>query len=110
MLRGCVRLSAERYSIWSSTGGPKLIRSLPSAPICESPEKGSFILPGDTCWCMATSARRGASKGLRVVRSIQPGTDQALLASLSGWEFRAATKDGVGVMVEFLLSIPAKGL
>jgi hypothetical protein len=45
-----------------------------------------------------------------VVRSIQPGTDQALLASLSGWEFRAATKDGVGVMVEFLLSIPAKGL
>jgi len=52
----------------------------------------------------------GRFEGLRVVRSIQPGTDQALLASLSGWEFRAATKDGVGVMVEFLLSIPAKGL
>jgi hypothetical protein len=53
---------------------------------------------------------QGRFEGLRVVRSIQPGTDQALLASLSGWEFRAATKDGVGVMVEFLLSIPAKGL
>jgi hypothetical protein len=52
----------------------------------------------------------GRFEGLRVVRSIQPGTDQALLASLTGWEFRAATKDGVGVMVEFLLSIPAKGL
>jgi hypothetical protein len=52
----------------------------------------------------------GRFEGLRVVRSIQPGTDQALLASLSGWEFRAATKDGVGVMIEFLLSIPAKGL
>ena len=35
---------------------------------------------------------------------------QALLASLTGWEFRAATKDGAAVMVEFLLSIPAKGL
>jgi len=53
---------------------------------------------------------QGRFEGLRVVRSIQPGTDQALLASLSGWEFRAATKDGVGVMIEFLLSIPAKGL
>ena len=52
----------------------------------------------------------GRFEGLRVVRSIQPGTDQALLASLTGWEFRAATKDGVAVMVEFLLSIPAKGL
>ena len=53
---------------------------------------------------------QGRFEGLRVVRSIQPGTDQALLASLSGWEFRAATRDGVAVMVEFLLSIPAKGL
>jgi len=53
---------------------------------------------------------QGRFEGLRVVRSIQPGTDQALLASLNGWEFRAATRDGVAVMVEFLLSIPAKGL
>jgi hypothetical protein len=52
----------------------------------------------------------GRFEGLRVVRSIQPGLDQALLASLAGWEFRAATRDGAAVMVEFLLSIPAKGL
>jgi hypothetical protein len=39
-----------------------------------------------------------------------PAPIKALLASLSGWEFRAATRDGVAVMVEFLLSIPAKGL
>ena len=53
---------------------------------------------------------QGRFEGLRVIRSVQPGIDQALLASLTGWEFRAATKDGAAVMVEFLLSIPAKGL
>jgi len=53
---------------------------------------------------------QGRFEGLRVVRSTQPGIDQALLASLTGWEFRAATRDGAAVMVEFLLSIPAKGL
>ena len=53
---------------------------------------------------------QGRFEGLRVVRSTLPGTDQALLASLAGWEFRAATRDGVAVMVEFLMSIPAKGL
>jgi hypothetical protein len=53
---------------------------------------------------------QGRFEGLRVVRSTLPGIDQALLASLTEWEFRAATRDGAAVMVEFLLSIPAKGL
>jgi hypothetical protein len=52
----------------------------------------------------------GHVENLRVVRSIQPEIDKALLASLADWEFRSAKKDGVAVSVEFLLSIPAKGL
>ena len=45
-----------------------------------------------------------------MVRPIKPETDAALIASLSGWEFRAATKDGVAIVVEFLLSVPVAGL
>ena len=52
----------------------------------------------------------GKFEGLRLVRPIKPETDQALLAALATWEFRAATRDGVAIAVEFLLSIPAKGL
>ncbi|HEV2198383.1 MAG TPA: hypothetical protein VGR73_01075 [Bryobacteraceae bacterium] len=52
----------------------------------------------------------GRFQEIRIVRSILPETDKAILASLADWEFRAATKDGVPVRVEFLLSIPAKGL
>jgi hypothetical protein len=52
----------------------------------------------------------GRFENLRVVRTIKPETDAAVIASLSGWEFRAATKDGVNIEVEFLLSIPVAGL
>jgi len=52
----------------------------------------------------------GKFQSLRLVRSIKPETDQALLAALAAWEFRAATRDGAAIAVEFLLSIPAKGL
>ncbi len=52
----------------------------------------------------------GHFESLRLVRPIRPETDQALLTALAGWEFRAATRDGVAIAVEFLLSIPAKGL
>ena len=52
----------------------------------------------------------GRFENLSIVRPVLPATDQAVLASLTGWEFRAATKDGVAVAVEFLLSIPARGL
>ncbi len=52
----------------------------------------------------------GHFESLRIVRSILPDIDKSLLATLSGWEFRAATRDGSPIMVEFLLSIPAKGL
>jgi hypothetical protein len=57
-----------------------------------------------------TVSRDGKFESLRLVRSIKPETDQALLAALAAWEFRAATRDGVAIAVEFLLSIPAKGL
>ena len=52
----------------------------------------------------------GRVENLSVVRPIRPDTDQALMASLAGWEFRAATRDGVKTTVEFLLSIPVSGL
>ncbi len=52
----------------------------------------------------------GKFEALRLVRPIRPETDQALLAALASWEFRAATRDGVAIAVEFLLSIPATGL
>jgi len=52
----------------------------------------------------------GKFEGLRLVRPIRPETDEALLSALAGWEFRAATRDGVAIAVEFLLSIPATGL
>ncbi len=52
----------------------------------------------------------GKFESMRLVRPIRPETDQALLATLANWEFRAATRDGVAIAVEFLLSIPATGL
>jgi hypothetical protein len=52
----------------------------------------------------------GKFENLRVVKSIKPETDQALVASLMRWEFRPATRDGVNIGVEFLLSIPVAGL
>jgi hypothetical protein len=47
---------------------------------------------------------------LRIVRPVTPATDQAILAALAGWEFRGATRDGVQIAVEFVLSIPVSGL
>ena len=52
----------------------------------------------------------GHVENLKVVRPIKPETDQALLSSLSRWEFRPATRDGVNIGVEFVLSIPVAGL
>ncbi len=52
----------------------------------------------------------GRFEELKVVRSSQPETDAALVSSLAGWEFRAATRDGVKIGVEFLLSIPVSGM
>ena len=57
-----------------------------------------------------TVNKDGKFESLHLVRPIKPETDEALLAALAGWEFRAATRDGVSIVVEFLLSIPAKGL
>ena len=47
---------------------------------------------------------------LRIVRPITPAADQAILGSLAGWEFRSATRDGVQIPIEFVLSIPISGL
>ncbi len=53
---------------------------------------------------------QGRFENLRIVKPIRPEIDQALLTSLAGWEFRAATKDGVKTAVEFLMAIPVAGL
>jgi hypothetical protein len=47
---------------------------------------------------------------LRIVKPTTPAADQAILASLAGWEFRGATRDGVQIAIEFVLSIPVSGL
>jgi len=52
----------------------------------------------------------GHIENLKVVRPIKPETDQALLSSLARWEFRPASRDGVNIGVEFVLSIPVAGL
>jgi len=52
----------------------------------------------------------GRFENLKMVRPITEEADRAILASLSGWEFRSATRDGVKIAVEFLLSIPVAGL
>jgi hypothetical protein len=52
----------------------------------------------------------GQFRELRVVPPVRADTAQALIASLAGWVFRPATRDGVSVTVEFVISIPAAGL
>ena len=52
----------------------------------------------------------GHVENLKLVRPIKPETDQALLSSLSRWEFRPASRDGANIGVEFVLSIPVAGL
>jgi hypothetical protein len=54
--------------------------------------------------------KEGHFENLRVVRSVKPETDRSLLLALSEWEFRAASREGAAIAVEFLLSIPARGL
>jgi TonB family protein len=52
----------------------------------------------------------GKVENLKVVRPIKPETDQALLAALARWDFRPATRQGVNIGVEFVISIPVAGL
>jgi hypothetical protein len=52
----------------------------------------------------------GRVQDLKAVKPTTPQIDNALLASLSAWQFRAATRNGVRVAVEFLLSIPVAGI
>jgi hypothetical protein len=50
----------------------------------------------------------GKFQNLTIVRPLANGAADGLLNSLAAWEFRPATKDGVPVVVEALLSIPLK--
>jgi len=52
----------------------------------------------------------GEFRELKVVPPVKAETAQALIASLSGWVFRPASRDGASLTVEFVLSIPAAGL
>ena len=57
-----------------------------------------------------TITAAGRFENLRVVRPDKMVSSDAVIATLSGWEFRSATRDGVKIAVEFLLSIPVGGL
>lgn len=52
----------------------------------------------------------GRFQNLRVVRPTRPEADRALLAALSNWEFRPASRQGSKIAVEVLLYIPVEGL
>jgi hypothetical protein len=52
----------------------------------------------------------GKFRELRVIPPVAQQTGSSLIASLNQWVFRPATRDGVPVAVEFLLSVPAAGL
>lgn len=49
----------------------------------------------------------GKFDGLRIIRHGDQKSDELLLSGLSLWSFRPALRDGVPVMVEVLLSVPA---
>lgn len=52
----------------------------------------------------------GNFERLRILRPEFAESNQALIQSLAAWRFRAATKDGVPISVEAILSIPLAGL
>jgi len=99
-----------------SGSGPVVVLGPPGAPV-KAPYptkllKPAIKLPSYEKYVLVHGLvnKDGKFEGLRLVRPIRPETDQALLAALASWEFRAATRDGVAIAVEFLLSIPATGL
>ncbi|MEQ1946825.1 MAG: hypothetical protein ABL995_06540 [Bryobacteraceae bacterium] len=53
---------------------------------------------------------QGKLEGMKVVRSVLPDIDKAVLTSLTEWEFRAAARSDAPILVEVLLSIPAAGI
>jgi hypothetical protein len=55
-------------------------------------------------------AANGQFRDLRVVPPVKPDTAQTLVAALSGWVFRPASREGSAVEVEFVLAIPVAGL
>jgi hypothetical protein len=58
----------------------------------------------------ASISRDGHFQNLKILRHGPAEMDQALITSLSSWEFRAATRDGVPIQVEVLLTVPADKL
>ena len=52
----------------------------------------------------------GKVERLRIVDPGVSGVDDAVMASIIDWQFRAATRDGQPISVEFLLAIPQAGL
>ncbi|HWZ31295.1 MAG TPA: energy transducer TonB [Bryobacteraceae bacterium] len=53
---------------------------------------------------------QGKVQTIRIVTPVSPEFDAAVLDSLQDWVFRAATRDGVSIAVEFLLVIPRAGI
>jgi len=98
-------------------GNSRVVTLGPAGPGVKAPYptklvKPSITLPSWEKYVLVHGVvnKEGRFENLRVVRSIKPETDQSLLLSLSEWEFRAASRDGSAIAVEFLLSIPVRGL
>lgn len=100
-----------------SVRGEVIVDSTQSAPPIKAPFPTRLVRPSVTIPSFfkyvlvhGYVTETGRFDRLKVVKASTPDADQAILASLAGWEFHGATKDGVAIPVEILLSIPVSGL
>jgi len=101
----------------SSKPGTEVVDLSETAPPIRAPYPTRIVRPSITVPAFykyilvhGYVSQTGRVERLHIVRPVTPAIDQAILASLAGWEFRSATRDGVQIAVEFLLSIPISGL
>jgi hypothetical protein len=101
----------------SSKPGTEVVDLSETAPPIRAPYPTRIVRPSITVPAFykyilvhGYVSQTGRVERLRIVRPVTPAIDQAILASLTSWEFRSATRDGVEIAVEFLLSIPISGL
>ena len=90
---------------------------LTSAPLVRAPYPTRIVRPKVSLpkyqkyvLLHASVSEGGRFRDARVVNPGVAETDRAILEAVNGWEFRAANRDGVPVVVEVLLAIPAAGL
>ena len=94
LLLGDAALRAQVYSPGNGVTPPRVVRSAPM-PRPASPVIIECVIEAD-----------GTLSASKVVRSGEPDDDQAVLDSVTQWQFEAGTKDGTPVAVRFYLSFP----